>query len=91
MNADEVMAEFRAAGALREGHFVLSSGLHSPVFLQAVHNSFVYTGTATVCKLALGLAMALVLNQHFPFKNVIRARCCCRTSCRPRSARWLSS
>ena len=25
---------FRAAGALREGHFVLSSGLHSPVFLQ---------------------------------------------------------
>ena len=34
MNADDVMAEFRAAGALREGHFVLSSGLHSPVFLQ---------------------------------------------------------
>jgi orotate phosphoribosyltransferase len=34
MTADEVLAEFRAAGALREGHFVLSSGLHSPVFLQ---------------------------------------------------------
>ena len=34
MNADQVMDEFRAAGALREGHFVLSSGLHSPVFLQ---------------------------------------------------------
>jgi orotate phosphoribosyltransferase len=34
MNTEEVMAEFRAAGALREGHFVLSSGLHSPVFLQ---------------------------------------------------------
>jgi len=34
MNAEEVIAEFRAAGALREGHFVLSSGLHSPVFLQ---------------------------------------------------------
>ena len=34
MTADEVIAEFRAAGALREGHFVLSSGLHSPVFLQ---------------------------------------------------------
>ncbi len=30
MTPDEVMAEFRAAGALREGHFVLSSGLHSP-------------------------------------------------------------
>ena len=34
MDADAVMAEFRAAGALREGHFVLSSGLHSGVFLQ---------------------------------------------------------
>lgn len=34
MTEDEVLAEFRAAGALLEGHFVLSSGLHSPVFLQ---------------------------------------------------------
>src|SRR3569623_1023867 len=34
MNTDDVLDEFRAAGALREGHFVLSSGLHSPVFLQ---------------------------------------------------------
>jgi orotate phosphoribosyltransferase len=34
MSAHDVLAEFRAAGALREGHFVLSSGLHSPVFLQ---------------------------------------------------------
>jgi hypothetical protein len=34
MNSDDVLDEFRAAGALREGHFVLSSGLHSPIFLQ---------------------------------------------------------
>jgi len=34
MNTEDVLDEFRAAGALREGHFVLSSGLHSPVFLQ---------------------------------------------------------
>ncbi len=34
MTSDDVLAEFRAAGALRTGHFVLSSGLHSPVFLQ---------------------------------------------------------
>ena len=34
MNSDDVLNEFRDAGALREGHFVLSSGLHSPVFLQ---------------------------------------------------------
>jgi orotate phosphoribosyltransferase len=34
MNTEDVLQEFRDAGALREGHFVLSSGLHSPVFLQ---------------------------------------------------------
>jgi orotate phosphoribosyltransferase len=34
MNEEEVLAEFRAAGALLEGHFVLSSGLHSPRYLQ---------------------------------------------------------
>jgi orotate phosphoribosyltransferase len=34
MTQDEVLAEFRDAGALLEGHFILSSGLHSPVFLQ---------------------------------------------------------
>jgi orotate phosphoribosyltransferase len=30
----EVLAEFRAAGALLQGHFVLTSGLHSPYYLQ---------------------------------------------------------
>ena len=34
MTQAEVLEEFRAAGALLEGHFVLSSGLHSPIFLQ---------------------------------------------------------
>ena len=34
MTPDAVLAEFRDAGALLEGHFVLSSGLHSGVFLQ---------------------------------------------------------
>lgn len=34
MEQDEVLAEFRAAGALLSGHFILSSGLHSPVYLQ---------------------------------------------------------
>lgn len=34
MTDDEVLAEFRDAGALLEGHFILSSGLRSPVFLQ---------------------------------------------------------
>lgn len=34
MRDEDVVAEFRAAGALLEGHFVLSSGLHSPIYLQ---------------------------------------------------------
>jgi orotate phosphoribosyltransferase len=34
MTEEEVLAEFRAAGALMEGHFILSSGLHSPLYLQ---------------------------------------------------------
>jgi orotate phosphoribosyltransferase len=36
LTADQTLDEFRAAGALLEGHFILSSGLHSPVFLQKV-------------------------------------------------------
>jgi orotate phosphoribosyltransferase len=34
MNDEQVLAEFRAAGALLEGHFILSSGLHSSRYLQ---------------------------------------------------------
>ena len=34
MNTEDVLEEFRAAGALRTGHFVLSSGLHSTHYLQ---------------------------------------------------------
>ncbi|MGN6122877.1 MAG: orotate phosphoribosyltransferase [Sphingomonas oligoaromativorans] len=34
MTDDEVLAEFRAAHALLDGHFILSSGLRSPTYLQ---------------------------------------------------------
>jgi len=34
MTQDEVLAEFRASGALLEGHFLLSSGRHSAHYLQ---------------------------------------------------------
>lgn len=34
MTDDDVLAEFRAAHALLEGHFILSSGLRSPRYLQ---------------------------------------------------------
>ena len=34
MNAEQVIDRFRATGALLEGHFQLTSGLHSTVYLQ---------------------------------------------------------
>ena len=34
MTEDEILAEFRGADALLEGHFILSSGLRSPRYLQ---------------------------------------------------------
>jgi len=35
MNQDDVLSLFRRLGALLEGHFRLSSGLHSPAYLQS--------------------------------------------------------
>lgn len=43
------------------------------IFLQAVWWTFVYTAIATMGKFALGLWLALLLNQHIPFKSVLRA------------------
>ena len=34
MNSDQILEHFRQSGALLEGHFILSSGLHSPNYLQ---------------------------------------------------------
>ena len=35
MTRDQVLQEYRDAGALLEGHFILSSGLRSPVYMQS--------------------------------------------------------
>ena len=34
MDENEIIDEFRQCGALLEGHFILSSGLHSTKYLQ---------------------------------------------------------
>ncbi|HKW69078.1 MAG TPA: sugar ABC transporter permease [Candidatus Dormibacteraeota bacterium] len=47
--------------------------LTDSVFRTAVVNTFLYTGVTTVFKLGLGLAMALLLNQVFPFQRFARA------------------
>jgi orotate phosphoribosyltransferase len=53
MTPTEVLDEFRAAGALLEGHFILSSGLHSPVFLQKM---FIFMDPARTERLCRALA-----------------------------------
>ena len=53
LTAEQALDEFRAAGALLEGHFVLSSGLHSPLFLQKM---FVFQDPARTERLCRALA-----------------------------------
>jgi orotate phosphoribosyltransferase len=57
MNTEDVLEEFRAAGALRTGHFVLSSGLHSPTFLQ---KNLVFMEAARCERLCKALAEKIV-------------------------------
>src|SRR5438067_9983312 len=44
-----------------------------PIFWQVTRNTFVYTTVATLLKILGGLAMALVINQHFRGRNLARA------------------
>jgi len=53
MTDDDVLAEFRAAEALLEGHFILSSGLRSPRYLQCAR---VLMNPARAARLADALA-----------------------------------
>jgi orotate phosphoribosyltransferase len=53
MTPAQVLDEFRAANALLEGHFILSSGLHSPVFFQ---KAFVFMDPARTERLCKALA-----------------------------------
>jgi len=56
MTDDEILAEFRAADALLEGHFILSSGLRSPRYLQCAR---VLMDPARAERLARALAAKL--------------------------------
>ncbi|HEV7337082.1 MULTISPECIES: carbohydrate ABC transporter permease [Bosea] len=61
----------------RAGYFIgfenFQSLWHDPVFITSVWNTLLYTGVATVGKFALGLWLALLLNNHLPFKSLLRA------------------
>lgn len=60
MTSDEVLGEFRAAGALMEGHFILSSGLRSPLFIQKMRVFEDPARTETLCR-----ALADVIRDRF--------------------------
>jgi multiple sugar transport system permease protein len=61
----------------RSGHFIgfenFVSLMQDRVFITSVWNTLLYTGVATVGKFALGLWLALLLNNHLPFKSLLRA------------------
>lgn len=70
MNSEKILDKFRDTNALLEGHFILSSGLHSPKYLQcalalqypsdaakygkAIAEHFVDAGIETVASPAIG-------------------------------------
>lgn len=60
MTPEQVLSEFRKAGALLNGHFVLSSGLHSDVFLQKALVFQYPKRTAKLCKALAALVKAKV-------------------------------
>ena len=56
MTDDEILAEFRAADALLQGHFLLSSGRHSEYYLQCAR---VLMDTTRAGRLSVSLAAKL--------------------------------
>ncbi|MBA5776641.1 orotate phosphoribosyltransferase [Stappia sp. F7233] len=61
MTRDEVLQVFRDAGAMLEGHFILSSGLHSPVFLQKARVFMYPEKTEILCR-----ALAAKIRESVP-------------------------
>ena len=63
MTQDEVLNEFRAAGALLEGHFILSSGLHSNRYLQCARVLMDPQRAARLCAVLAGQVRQMVSGQ----------------------------
>lgn len=68
MTPEAVLKEFRKADALLEGHFVLSSGLHSRTYLQCAR---VLMDTKRAARLAKALAAKIVANVNGDIDAVI--------------------
>ncbi|MBX3575763.1 MAG: orotate phosphoribosyltransferase [Rhizobiaceae bacterium] len=61
METKDVIDIFRQAGAVLEGHFILTSGLRSPVFLQKARVFMHADKTETLCK-----ALAALIREKVP-------------------------
>jgi orotate phosphoribosyltransferase len=68
MTEDEILAEFRAAQALLEGHFILSSGLRSSRYLQCAR---VLMNPARAARLAEALAARLPADLRAQIDTVV--------------------
>ncbi|PHR62498.1 MAG: orotate phosphoribosyltransferase [Robiginitomaculum sp.] len=68
MNTQQVLEEFKQAGALLEGHFTLSSGRHSPFFLQ---KAFVFMDPVRTERLCRALAEKVRQSGLGPFDVIV--------------------
>ncbi|MEM8794187.1 MAG: orotate phosphoribosyltransferase [Pseudomonadota bacterium] len=68
MEREDVLAVFREAGAILEGHFILTSGLRSPVFLQ---KALVFQYPEKTERLCRGLAKKIQASGLGPLDAVI--------------------
>lgn len=68
MTNEEILAEFKASEALLEGHFILSSGLRSPRYLQCAR---VLMNPARAARLAEALAATIPENIRNQINAVI--------------------
>ena len=60
------------------------------IFWLSVFNTLLYTFIASAIKFAIGLYLALLLNENMPFKAMLRALVLIPSSCRPCCRRWPS-
>jgi orotate phosphoribosyltransferase len=65
---DQVLNEFRKTGALLEGHFILTSGLHSDRYLQ---KSLVFTNAKATSRLIKALAQKVREEVKTPFTAIV--------------------
>lgn len=68
MTPEQVLSEFRKTGALLEGHFILTSGLHSDIYLQ---KSLIFTDARRTARLMKALALKVRREVKTPFTAIV--------------------